>query len=273
MCTSRATPALDDGAFEPPGPPDALSGTNRPPTDHQPTTNRAPTDHRPSTDRAPTDPRPRPSPLGHWHGFGRAKSVTARPLTPAARRALPGSAPKAPPQPAGPLAWFRSGKVRHSPSPHPGFAKGAARLPREALAGFVAFAKGPGRCREGALAGFRARPWPVSRRALAGFAKGPWPWPLKGPGRLREGALAGSAPRPRPSPLGHWRAFGLAKSVAARRPTPAARCAFPPSFSRCAPSRTCSVRAAALPARDRIFTSPCRIARITRITRNLRLLA
>ena len=137
---------------------------------------------------------------------------------PAARRALPGSAPKAPPQPAGPLAWFRSGKVRHSPSPHPGFAKGAARLPREALAGFVAFAKGPGRCREGALAGFRARPWPVSRRALAGFAKGPWPWPLKGPGRLREGALAGSAPRPRPSPLGHWRAFGLAKSVAARRP-------------------------------------------------------
>ena len=179
MCTSRATPALDDGAFEPPGPPDALSGTNRPPTDHQPTTNRAPTDHRPSTDR-----------------------------------------PKAPPQPAGPLAWFRSGKVRHSPSPHPGCAKGLARLrpqgpaPARWATGVVsvwqspsqpvpsprlregrcpASARGPGRFRRFRETPWPLGPWPVSRRgpgpgrlgALAGFAKGPWPAPPQGPAPAR----------------------------------------------------------------------------------------
>ena len=101
-------------------PTDHQPTTNRPPTEHRPITDRAPTEHRPTQGPAPArwatgmvsvgqspsqpvpsprlregpcpapPPRPRPSPLGHWRGFGLAKSVTARPLSPASRRALPG---------------------------------------------------------------------------------------------------------------------------------------------------------------------------------------
>ena len=123
-----------------------------------------------------------PGPLGQAFakGLGRFRDG---PWPLLSRKALAGFAPKAPPQPAGPLAWFRSGKVRHSPSPHPGCAKGPAGAregpcpaARRALPGSA-----PKAPPQPAAKSVTARHLtPAARRALPGFAKGA--------ARLREGS-------------------------------------------------------------------------------------